>query len=812
MRFSNASQLRGRQAQLNNLRLAAEIRGRHSWVVALRGQAGSGRSALLRAAAPLWRADGLRVARAPLEIPGVSVMPGTVLVADRADITVEALRTSVKPGCLTVVTCSEENAELAESADLVIDLPPLDDDTAAALLHDDLGLDAPAVTALRTALGPWFGNPGTLVTVVRDLLARNRLRPVRDRLCLADPEAPIALPASHFVLRRSANLAGPTQSVLKAVTALGKCDLVDLPHVVRADAAVTGRTVDALVETGALEADREGRLRISFPALAAAVSDRQRPADVRAIHQRCARRLIAKRRRGQPIDEDTLADHLAACGADLVEAGDVPAWLVERAEEVAQYDADRAGAWWIAAWRLGADVDPLRFALDTGTYGILHEVCDARLATAGPELRWDLAVLAMLVELDGGEPVPALTEEPPCRLAGWWRGRHGSWEPAPPRADDSERLMSTAELNAIYHALSTRPRECADALRSARQRQAFARLDELIEAGAQGDVASALEIMLGPRYRVPRTGVLAAYQRVLRAYVSADWNGSLQAIRQLELLGDGDGPAHHLARLYAAGVHLARGELRHAVPWLSSVSGAPRFALARATVETAMLHRRGASAAALDLARRTLQQTRRLGFRPGRERLLLTTLQIALRSGDKVGAKTLMREIAVLHREENSRCTRQTLLLARGLLYGDVSSATKGVELAHQRGHRPDVLWACHILARFCDDPRHVIDELNLLAQQTEPSSLLPAQIDALLARFGAGSARPSGGGPFSSHELGIIEMVTSGWTNRQIAMKLNVSEKVVENTMTRLLARAGCRSRVELAAAHLAGRLAETK
>ncbi|MCA1227051.1 response regulator transcription factor [Saccharopolyspora sp. 6M] len=61
-----------------------------------------------------------------------------------------------------------------------------------------------------------------------------------------------------------------------------------------------------------------------------------------------------------------------------------------------------------------------------------------------------------------------------------------------------------------------------------------------------------------------------------------------------------------------------------------------------------------------------------------------------------------------------------------------------------------------------------------------------------------------------SSTESRIVRLVSDGYTNRQIAMAIQVSEKTVESRLTRLFARTGCRSRVELATASLEGRLAE--
>jgi DNA-binding CsgD family transcriptional regulator len=61
---------------------------------------------------------------------------------------------------------------------------------------------------------------------------------------------------------------------------------------------------------------------------------------------------------------------------------------------------------------------------------------------------------------------------------------------------------------------------------------------------------------------------------------------------------------------------------------------------------------------------------------------------------------------------------------------------------------------------------------------------------------------------PLTAQELRLIDLIRAGHTNRQVALALRMSEKTVENHLTRLFARTGCRSRVELAAASLSGPL----
>ncbi|WP_078491784.1 helix-turn-helix domain-containing protein [Streptomyces yerevanensis] len=49
--------------------------------------------------------------------------------------------------------------------------------------------------------------------------------------------------------------------------------------------------------------------------------------------------------------------------------------------------------------------------------------------------------------------------------------------------------------------------------------------------------------------------------------------------------------------------------------------------------------------------------------------------------------------------------------------------------------------------------------------------------------------------------------MVGRGLTNRQIARELQVSEQTVENNLTQVFAKTGCRSRLDLALAVMEGR-----
>ncbi|SHF57652.1 helix-turn-helix transcriptional regulator [Streptoalloteichus hindustanus] len=793
---------------MDSLRRAALGMGWRGRLLVVRGLPGSGRSEVLRAATAMWRAEGLRVAPAPVGRPSTQVVPRTVLVADDPAVPADALLACRQPGCLVVATCLDDDVELPEIADEVVDLPPLGDDDVVALLRNDAGLDEAAVDALRSALGSWFGNPGTVLALVGRLTEVGRLVPVRDRLCLAHLEVPIGLPPEHHLVRCAARVGDPARTVLEAAAVLGGVDLADLSVFAGGDLAAAGRAVDALVECGVLVADREGRLSCCCAALAATVVEQAGPDAARAVHWLVGRHLLDGLRRGLPVDRAALADHVAAAAPAVADGGALAGWLVEQVAEAERREPERAARWSASARRLGARTDLLPLVARTGQYDLLREVFDEEAAGADRARRWDLAAAGMLAELNGADPVPALADEPPSRLAAWWLGRLPSWTPLPPRADDVERLVSTAELTAIYHALRVEPRECAQALRAVRNGRAAERFDDLVEAGGGGDVATVLEIVLGQRYRSARNSPPRLYQEVVRGYAAADWTAALRAVRQLESHGAGTSPPHHMARLVAAAIHATRGEWRDAEAWLSKAGQDIRYSLVRSTVECAVLGRRGEHAAALDLAWSTLRLARTEGARWGRERLLLQALQIALRLGNRDMAEALMADAEDLYRRDGTRLTRQTVLLGRGLLHGDLASAAEGVDVVRQRGHRPDLLWACQILARFCDDSRNVIAELRSISHQGGTEFLLPARVNALLREFGVPAVRETGPTALSTMDRQIVELIREGQTNRQIASALRVSEKTVEHHLTRLFAWTGCRSRVELAAASLDGRI----
>ncbi|RSM71606.1 LuxR family transcriptional regulator [Kibdelosporangium aridum] len=768
----------------------------------IRGAPGSGRTALLTAAEHALREHGHPVTHiTAAELTRMRPQQVALLIDDADTVPIQDLLACRRNGCLVIAACRDTStSELSGAADHTLDLEPLRDDDVLALLHDVGPLDQPVIDALRTALGPLFGNPGTVLATVEHL--QHRLVTVADTLCLRDLH--IALPPNH-------PLCAHADPLLTAVAILGELRIGDLPLLAGAlgePVAACGQRIDALVESDVLTVDTAGKLRCICPALATALAEDAGPHQAQRLHHAVATQLM--RRNGDPA---TIADHLTASGLSTPTAR-----LLRLADRARTQQPHRAAHWYAAALRdlprerhEHANVlrSVLKLLVQNGQYDLLAGVLadEATMPTADPAVRDDLEAAAMLTAFHTGHPVK-VAHEPraggPLDLYAWWTGERRTWAPdMTPTPDDA--LLTSAELRLIHCTLSLDHAGCDREVGAVRNPGARQRLEDLMEAGATGDPTAVFEIVLGAGYRAPADGPLALGRTVIRSYAAARWSDALPAARRLELTGTPDSPIHQMSRIHAAAIHLTRGEYAAASNWLATVSHDPRFAAARAAVECSLLHRAGDSLGAVHLAWRTYRRARRAGTLVGVERLLLTALQIAIRGADREMAAALHEEIEQLYIRSPWRCARQVMLLSRGLVNHDAVAAAEGANLSRIRGHRPDLLWACRILAQFCDQPGPLIAELNTFAADPSGGFLLPTQLTAMMRRVGVPEPPPEG---FTSTELRIIELIRTGHTTRQIAALLQLSATTVDNHLARLYDRTGYRTRAELAAASVDGRL----
>ncbi|HEX3788844.1 MAG TPA: LuxR family transcriptional regulator [Pseudonocardiaceae bacterium] len=723
-----------------------------------------------------------------------------------------------RAGCLVVAGYrQDESTDSADhvfaAADRIIDLAGLPEAATAQLLGQAAcgPVDEALAPALRAALGPLYGNPGTLLSMMDDLRTGGRLVAVHEQLCLRDRHEPVALPADHRLVRRYRALDPAARAVLALLAGqpgLGVDDLPAFAEALDANLDGYGRAVDELVESGLLTADARGVLHWYCPALAAAVTAEIGVPGLARLAATVADRLVRK----DPAaghDPLLLADQLALAGTALSPTPAAATALIGPADRLARTESGRAVRWYRAAlWHLEPPrVDRprliaavFRLLLNTGDHrqlaaviGQVTDYVDGRYPRPG---EWaEIATGAALAALHTGAPLGLAGfdavgqgDHPAIGFAHrWFTGAvfTGSGQPAGPviprQADTSGALLTAAQLD---------------------------RATELLAGDALGDLVAVFQQVLGPGYGTPIEGPPAAYHRVRLGFADGDWTGALSAVRELELSGLPNTPVHHLGRLLAAEMCAYRGEARRAAGWLAQVPEGGPFEALRGWVRAGSLLVGADPAAALATGWQHYQRSTQGGAPLGRERLLLRLTAIAARTDQPDWAQLLLAEAAQEHERTGSPANAETHLLARGLVLADGEAARAGAELARQRGHQPDLAFACLVVGRLADQPQDWLHEAYQIAGRLG-SSWLRAYVKNRMRDHGVAVPRNrSVREPFSGTELRIIELIRDGRTNRQIAADVRISEKTVENHLTRLFARTGCRSRVELAAASLAGRL----
>ena len=771
----------------------------------------------------------------------------TAILVDDAHLVAEPallLTAARQSGCPVLVTCRDDVdqppglAELLTVADQVLTLGPLAGEHVDALIGRAAGapLDEGVPVALRAALGPLFGHPGTVLATLRDLAASGRLTPVADRLCLRAPTAPIALPAGHHLLDRARQLGALGPRVLAAVAALDGLRVDDLPLLAGAiGARLTdcGRTLDELIAAGVLVIDEAGRVSCRCAALAAFAVGQLGNAGRGRLHAALAGRLLAD----DSVDPALLADHIAAAGVAFTIDEPTLTWLLDFAAAIEADQPERAARWHAAALRrLTPDTARharvlatlVQLSVQTGQYELLCEVLNRRdVRLIGPAALTDLKIAAVLVAMHTAAPlseatVRALLDEPavdgePAGFAEWWFGHRLTqveaaevWSHPVHQRIGTRRLVGPEQTGLLLAALSADPDGCAAAWRRAGRSAGSPKLERLRTAGAWLDLATVFRIVFGAHYRLPEHGVLGAYRRVVAGYESGDWSAAMSAVRELELSGSRETVLHQAARLFAAEICAARGQRDRARDWLGSAKPAPMLAGLRAWAELGVLRGTEGEAEAARAALRTFHSLRANGLRGGLEQLLLRIAGLAVGAGEAELTAEVLAAAEDLHRVAPCALTLELVFGVRGLVHQDLVYLKVGLDLARGRGSRPDLMRFCLAVAQVADEPQPWLHEAYEIAGQCD-SPLARERIRELIRERGVAAPRARGRrDTLSATERRIIELIQDGLTNRQIALDIRVSEKTVENHLTRLFARTGCRSRVELATASLEGRLLE--
>jgi DNA-binding NarL/FixJ family response regulator len=732
---------------------------------------------------------------------------GAVVLIDDAHATPDpalAVTAAYRAGCVIVAACREdgvtaEPSALSALADRVLDLGPLTGTEIDDLLAEaarGVPLDAALAPALGAALGSLAGNPGAVLETFEALRRAGRIVTVQGHLCLADPE-PVALAGGHGLVRLVTGLGDVGRYLLVVVDRADRFRLDDLRPFAAAtghDLDICGRAVDYLVAAGALGCDKWGVLSTPCPALVTAVGAGLDPAEVAGVHRAIAEQLPAG---AWAPDPAVLADHVALAGAAMAPDPALAALLEAEADGVCSAAPALAARWYRAALHHcaadGTDRARIltglqRLLVRTGHYRCLGEVvAEAVAAGVAGHQRRELAVSAALSALYTGVPVPGpvydeLAAEPDALAPLEFCAR---WFTAGEVGDSAE--VAAAFGAAGGHAFDA---------------------EEAEVARDWHDVAALLGLVLGPEHGAPVGGPLATYTRVRQGYLSGDWTEIQSRARALELSASANPAIRALARLLAAEVLACQGEAKRAGQWLGRAAADRRYPVPHACVELSIAARLGEPDRARELGWAAYEAITGDALPLRLSWLLIRLAYLELRAGDLEKLRRLCDGAKRWHARFGGVQLRVAELILRGMAERDRAAAIAAVEILRRQASPPALIAACVTVALLADEPRPWFHEAYEVARR-----LGDDWMRTTIKGFMAGSGltpprhrtRPA---ELSTVERTVIALIQRGLTNRQIAAAVQVSEKTVENHLTRLFAKTGCRSRLDLATASLEGRL----
>lgn len=730
--------------------------------------------------------------------------PATVLFDDvHATPSPElAVAAAQQAGCAVVATCRGGACSVDVVADHTIDLRPLDAPGIGVLIARATGLavDAAVVPAVCTALGPLAGNPGTVLDVVAALRRDGLLTEFRGHLCLAEPGRPVPLPDRHPLLDAVREHGRPGWAI---VALAGTAERLRAAHLLSfaattGELAAYGRALDRLVAVHALACDPDGVLAVPCPALAESARAALGAHDLRELHAKLAGHL----RGALPADPAVPAEHLAAAGTALPADPRTGGLLADQAGRLERTDPATAARWYRAALRHLGPTHPshapllarlLRLLIRIARYDWLADVVADAVAAGGcPLLNFDLAVAAALAALHVGRPVPEPVRRtlgavpacvPPLEFAARW------FDGAVPLC-----VTEVATIFGPFRAdfpLGTWPDP-----------------DELIAAGCRYDLVALFGLVLGEEYGEPASGPQAVYRAVAENYHRGDWPAALSAARNLELGGYAVTPAHRISRLFAAEMCSCSGRFEEAAGWLAAAGDEGHAPAMRAWAEAGLLRRSRSLEAGFEAGLRGLDLMSAQATPVGLPWLLSRLAHMAklMRRDDHLA------RLAVEARRWRKRYHRtgfgEAELQVRGIATGDYDCLRAAVARYRERGNAVELLRACLQTADVAEDPKPWFDEAYELARALG-GDWIRTFVKTTMREHGLHPPRMRAAAEhLSDTEIRVIGLVGRGQTNRQVAATLGISEKTVENHLTRLFAKTGCRSRLDLVTASFEGRL----
>jgi DNA-binding NarL/FixJ family response regulator len=733
----------------------------------------------------------------------------------------------------------------------LIDLGPLDVDEVRALAR--ASLDAvPDERLVRALWESTRGNPFYVEEGVRSMGAAGALVVENGRCGLSADDAPSALRAPTRIVYRLFNLGPDARAVARALTAFRRFRLDDLgvlASLTDLDEVAVERAFDTLVDGHILSREGDG-YEFAHPIVRHTLYDDLGPAERRRVHAELAEHLSKARAAGRHVALADLAAHVAVSADTGDEAAIVV--LIEAAEAVASTAPASAAAWYARALDLLPQADERRGPLlaEQVKALFLASQLGPAVTAAGPALDalpaghlrsrtaglqvTALTALGRLDEaLEQSDAMLAQSTDPLARLRAE-RGflfvpldRLDDGEAEARRAlelagdDDGARALAYRALSTIAHARGdvSRCREFfAEQLRAADGLGPAAHLSALTTQamlltlmGYVGEASAMITEAEGVRDAL---GGAALREPLDVAWTSVTWQAgrwdeALDRARWLAIPpqpGEAWGVLAQCAEMHilvnrgnVAAARVVAGELEHA-----------RIASSTARWAEALFHQLlGEYEQATALLEKAWRHNEECGRFADAHLLLGGLVDVALAQEQREDAQ---RWTAVMDEALEGVGVPALLVTrerCRAASHDDVDAARRALALADEHGLVLESAYARLLLGELGDDAP---GNLNAAYQTYRDLGAETMRRRTAHAMRAAGVPTPRSrrrsGKELTDTEITLGRLVHDGLTNREIAKVLIVSPKTVEVYLSRLFAKLGVESRVELAVAVSEGRI----
>ena len=735
----------------------------------------------------------------------------------------------------------------------VIDLAELDDDDVRALVTTRLTAN-PDDALVERVVSMTRGNPFYVEELLRAYDAADAIEVVDGRARLGPGVDEVSLTTRGALLQRVLRLGSDAWAVARCLTALQRVS-VDRLDVVAEVTGLSPSAVDAafdlLVGARILDGVAGTEFAFAHPILRANLDADLGPAERHRLNHAIARVLRDRQRAGHDVDPLELAAYVAQT-VDRTDP-EVAAILMRAGDLTARFAPRSAAEWYGRVLEALAPDHPDRGVVAAKRARALflaqrktEAACEARTALqllpSGADRERAAVVLAGSLNALG-EPQQALevtdAEVPASERAPRLLAERASLLVQLDRFDEAETTASAAARHATEpgaHALAV----------SALAQTAFARGDgvaavKLLDAELVRIGDDAAPSMVG--IRIARASWLSYGGRCDQAFAALEeaeaaaarlgggafrtsldppavwalWLGGQwdEALRRAtraaaEFQRAGELFLLPLIRVAEAAILTDRGEVGKAREILSALPETRSTRLPVAWATAAVHLATGRTDPARDILLSAIErslQTGRLQFLPQlRERLVAVEIAAGDIDAAAVQQARLADEVAAVSPVPWAVALAER---AAAAVHHDADAARRAAEVA-RGAHLTFVAAGCDLLAGELDEDAEALQRAYQVFRELGAEPWRRRAKSALRAGgHRVPNRRATSGRELTETERQLARLVSDGLTNREIARAVFLSPKTVEAYLSRLYTKTGCGSRLELAVAVRAGRVA---